>query len=135
MEAASVDPEDVFQMDSFWVQVKEVKENNQVIRSKTDSLSKLHAQTLESIHPEEKAELSRQTEKLMEEITVISNKNRILLKNISTDNKKISAEVGQSEPTMRMRSNQVNLNNLDSFHMNSRIHVSLFSFPCYPMSL
>ena len=105
--AEQQDTEDIFQMDTFWVQVKQVKENNQVIKQKTEALSKLHAQTLECINADEKAVFSQQTEKLTEEITTISNKNRSLLKSMSADNKKITSQVGPSEPTMRMRSNQV----------------------------
>jgi t-SNARE complex subunit (syntaxin) len=105
--AQGISSDDIFQMDIFWVQVKQIKETNQIIRSKTEQLSKLHAQTLESIQVEEKAVLSKQTEQLTDQITQLANQNRALLKTISTENKKICAQVGSTEPTMRMRTNQV----------------------------
>lgn len=94
-------------MEAFWGTIKDIKDNTDRIDSQTQALSQLHAQTLECIDPMERAALAKQAEALADDITDLGTTNRLLIKNLTTENRNIAAEVGPSEPSMRIRTNQV----------------------------
>ena len=100
------DPEAVFKMEDFWATAKEIKQNTELIDAWTSKLSQVHSRMLEAIDVEERTALTKQSEKLADEITKIGNNTRLLVKKLTDENKSIAQEVGAEEPSMRIRSNQ-----------------------------